>query len=177
MPLTPADPARSSAYRIGALALFGAAAVILAALAFEYWGGYQPCPLCLQQRYAYYAGIPVLFIALVLIGANYNKLAAVLFAAVALGFLVNAGLGTYQSGMEWKFWDAPTTCTAEAAGTPGTGSGSMLERLARAKAVRCDEPSFRFLGLSFAGWNVVTSLLLMVGAATAALRSVRVNRR
>ncbi|HWB45154.1 MAG TPA: disulfide bond formation protein B [Hyphomicrobiaceae bacterium] len=176
MPLTTADPARSAAYRLGALTLFGAVAVILAALAFQYWGGYQPCPLCLQQRYAYYAGIPVLFIALVLIGAGYRRLAALLFAAVALGFLVNAGLGIYQSGMEWKFWDAPTTCTAEATSAPGTGSGSMLERLSRAKAVRCDEPAFRFLGLSFAGWNVVTSLLLLLGATGAALKSVRANR-
>ena len=53
-----------------ALVLFAAAAVILAALAFEHFGGYVPCPLCLQQRYAYYAGVPALFLALVLLSAG-----------------------------------------------------------------------------------------------------------
>ena len=35
-----------------------AAAAILTALAFEHFGGYAPCPLCLEERYAYYFGVP-----------------------------------------------------------------------------------------------------------------------
>ena len=60
------DPLQSPAYRTGGLVLFAAIAVILTALGFQYIGGYAPCPLCLQQRYAYYAGIPLVFLALVL---------------------------------------------------------------------------------------------------------------
>ena len=41
-----------------ALVLVGAAATILAALAFEHLGGYAPCPLCLEERYAYYFAVP-----------------------------------------------------------------------------------------------------------------------
>ena len=58
------------AYRAGVAVLLGALAIILAALGFEYIGGYAPCPLCLQQRYAYYACIPLSVLALVLISAG-----------------------------------------------------------------------------------------------------------
>src|ERR1700704_5111655 len=105
--LLAAYPERGPAYRIGALVLFAAVLVILTALAFEHFGGYVPCPLCLQQRYAYYAGIPLLFLALVLVSAERGGLAALIFIAVALAFLANAGLGIYHAGAEWRFWPGP----------------------------------------------------------------------
>ena len=36
-----------------------ALAVVLGALAFEHLGGYAPCPLCLEQRWPYYLGVPL----------------------------------------------------------------------------------------------------------------------
>ena len=154
---------QTSAYRMGALTLLLSAGVILTALGFEYLGGYAPCPLCLMQRYAYYAGIPLLFLALVLVAADRPGLARLMFAIVALGFLANAGLGTYHAGAEWKFWQGPATCAA-ASGDLATNAGSLLQDLRRVQVIRCDEAAWRFLGLSFAGWNVLTSLLL--GAIT-----------
>jgi disulfide bond formation protein DsbB len=47
-----------------ALVLVGAAATILTALAFEHLGGYAPCPLCLEERYAYYFAVPASALAL-----------------------------------------------------------------------------------------------------------------
>jgi disulfide bond formation protein DsbB len=41
-----------------------------------------------------------------------SKAAAAILLLVGIGFLVNAGLGTYQAGAEWKFWDPPATCSA-----------------------------------------------------------------
>src|SRR5690606_6755649 len=104
MPAPLPRPEREPAYRWGAAILFAAAAIILAALGFEHIGGYRPCPLCLQQRYAYYAGIPLLFGALALMSAEQRRFAGGLFALVAAGFLVNAGLGVYHAGVEWKLW-------------------------------------------------------------------------
>jgi disulfide bond formation protein DsbB len=165
------DPLQSPAYRTGALILFAAVAVILMALGFQYIGGYPPCPLCLQQRYAYYAGIPVVFLALVLVAADRRTLAAVLFLAVAAGFLANAGLGVYHAGVEWKFWAGPDTCGA-AQGLSKT-AGGLLESLEKSRVVRCDEASWRFMGLSFAGWNVLISLGLAAGSVAAAVEGVR----
>lgn len=160
----------SPAYRWGATALFLAAVVILAALGFEHIGRMQPCPLCLQQRWAYYGGIPATFLALAMLSAGHPRGAAALFGLVALGFLANAGLGAYHSGVEWGFWAGPDTCSAT--GAPVAAMGNLLEQLKNApRIVRCDEAAWRFGGLSFAGWNVVTSLMLCTAAAKAALAS------
>ena len=158
--------AGTEAYRIGAAMLFVTLAVIVAALGFEHIGGYTPCPLCLQQRYAYYAGVPLLFGALVLLSAGQRPWAAFIFLAVSLFFLTNAGLGIYQSGAEWKFWPGPTTC---ATAQPITSSaGDLFKNLGETHVIRCDEAAWRFLGLSFAGWNVLVSLLVFAGCLKAA---------
>ena len=44
--------------------------------------------------------------------------------AVGVGFAVNAALGVYQAGAEWKFWDPPSTCAA-AAGLPTFDAKSL----------------------------------------------------
>jgi disulfide bond formation protein DsbB len=163
---SPANSHRNAAYRWGGLTLLAALAGILIALGFQYWGGMAPCPLCLQQRYAYYAGIPALFLGLILLGAGQGRWAALLFFLVSLAFLANAGLGTYHAGAEWKFWPGPDTCAATGSGPSATGG--LLERLKNTQVIRCDEAAGRFLGLSFAGWNVFLSLALCIGALQAA---------
>src|SRR5262245_65818063 len=92
MLLTAKNPEQSSAYRTGALVLLAAVAVIGTALAFEHLGGYVPCPLSLQQRYAYYAGIPALFLALVLLSAGYPRGAGGTFLLVAAAVLAAAAV-------------------------------------------------------------------------------------
>ena len=162
------DFRRLSANAIAGVVLLIAAAVILAALAFEHIGGYTPCPLCLQQRYAYYLGIPVLAAALFLLRLPSRKAAAAVLAAVSLGFVVNAGLGIYQAGAEWNFWDPPATC-ASPTELPTFDLKTMnLDRVPAA----CGVASWRFLGLSFAGWNAVISACLSAGAGLAAFKAM-----
>ena len=72
-------------------------------------------------------------------------------ALLALLMLYNAGLGAYHAGVEWGFWEGPASCA------PSVGVGSaadMLDQLQNAHAPSCTEATWRFLGLSFAGWNV-----------------------
>lgn len=157
------------AYRAGALALFGATMVILAALAFEHIGGFRPCELCLMQRWAYYAGLPMLFFALVALSGGHPRLASILFLLVALAFLANAGLAAYQAGAEWKYWPGPTSCSG--AQEISASAGSLLKELAKTSVIRCDEPQIRILGLSFAGWNVLVSLALFSLSLSAGTRS------
>lgn len=164
-------PAKSAtpAYAPGAFALLLAAGTIIAALAFQYFGGYIPCPLCLQQRWAYYAGIPLLFLALVLASGGHERPAALVFFLTSLLFLANAGLGTYHAGAEWKFWPGPDTCGTEQALT--TNAGDLLNAAEQTKVIKCDEAQGRFLGLSFPGWNVVASLILFSASLRAAFTS------
>lgn len=166
---TPARRERDSAYRLGAFVLLLAIIGISTALAFEYFGGYAPCPLCLMQRWAYYAAIPVLFIALVLVTAEHPRWAAALFSAVFLAFLANAGLGAYHAGAEWQFWPGPDTCASTTLPLRAS-AGTLLEQLAQpAPVVRCDRAAWRLFGLSFAGWNVLLSLAASAASLQAAL--------
>ncbi len=140
-----------------------AAATISAALAFEHFGGYAPCPLCLQQRYAYYFAVPASAVAFSLGQGYATKIARVLLLLIAVAFIANAIVGIYHSGIEWKWWEGPSTC---AGGTPiEWGEGGLAEQLEEAQVIRCDEAPWRFLSLSFAGWSAVISAMLAGVAA------------
>ena len=162
------DPVKLSASAvvlIGLLAIGGA-------WFFQLVVGLPPCPLCLEQRYAYYFAIPLAVLVLlgISVGASRKVLVAAL-AIIALGFLWNAGLGAYHAGVEWKFWAGPQDCSG-ALTDLGT-AGGLLDKLQSIHVVRCDEIPWSFLGLSLAGYNAIISLLLSLIAAWGALSGYR----
>jgi disulfide bond formation protein DsbB len=135
----------------------------------------RPCPLCLEQRYAYYLTIPLA--ALTAVAAAKDAPRAMLLAGLAIlaaAALGNAGLATYHAGVEWHFWQGPTECTGPI-GNLGS-AGNLLERLDTVKVVRCDEVQWKFLGLSLAGYNVLISLLMAAIAAWGIVRSAAVEK-
>ncbi len=147
-----------------------AAVTILGALGFEHIGGYQPCALCLMQRTPYYIGAPLAAVTVAALMMNAPRMPVMaLFAALALLALYNVGLGTYHSGIEWKFWDGPASCSGA-----GNIGGDILGSLQNETAPSCTDAVWRFLGLSFAGWNVVVSLLL-AGLAITGLAITRLE--
>lgn len=152
---------RLSPQIIALLVMLGALAAILTALWFQHYGGYAPCALCLQQRYAYYAGIPLAGLSFLFFMLGRTTLAVALLAICGIGFFLNAGLGAYHAGVEWKWWPGPDSCGG---GDLSSVGGNLLESLQNAKAVSCNDAPWRFLGLSFAGWNVLISLDLAIGA-------------
>jgi disulfide bond formation protein DsbB len=163
-------PVASAAIAIAA----AGAATILGAWILQYGLGLQPCPLCLEQRYAYYFAIPLAL--MVLLGDQVGASRKVLFAAliaIALGMLWNAGLGVYHSGIEWKWWAGPQECT----GTLGDlgSAGGLLSKLQSINVARCDEAVWRFLGVSLAGYNALISLALACIAAWAAAMEWRAS--
>ena len=144
-------------------------AAILGAWAFQIFGGYVPCKLCLEQRLPYYVGLPVLLVAIgmILVGRPPALPRALLILAAAI-FLVGAGLGVYHAGVEWGFWLGPSDCGGGTATT--TNAADLLNQIGRTKVVSCTEAAWRLFGLSFAGWNVVASLIVCVLSLTAAFR-------
>ena len=134
-------------------------AAITGAWVFQIVVDLVPCPLCLEQRWAYYAGLPLALAALGLLMAGGGRnIVRALLAVVAVLFIANAALGIYHSGVEWHWWPGPTSC-ASGAGSP-LDAGGLAARMARTKVVACDEAAWRFLGLSLAGYNVLVSLAI-----------------
>src|SRR6201996_1967168 len=150
-----------------------AAATIAGAWFFQLVLDIVPCPMCLEQRWAYYAIIPLAI--LLAIGARQGAPRGVLLAGlglIALAALCNAGYGAYHAGVEWKFWPGPSSCTG--ATTLNLGGGSLLDQLDKVKVVPCDVVQWHLLGISLAGYNALISLLMAAlaawGIATAAKR-------
>ena len=162
----PTGPAQSLGAALGAL---GMAVTVGTALGFQHIGGYMPCKLCLEQRLPYYIGIPVMVLAL---ASSAMKLPPVvtrgLLLAGALLMTWSIWLGVFHAGVEWSWWAGPTDCGVVAA--PPSGSGSLLDQLDAVIPPSCDQAAGRFLGLSFAGWNVVASVVLAAIAYLAAFR-------
>ena len=135
---------------------------ILGAFLFQ-WVGYAPCPLCLKQRWAYYAVIPL---SLIFAGISRRNadIARWGLLLIALILIANSIFGIYHAGAEWKFWPGPTTC----GGTVGEG----LPSLTNEPVVSCEEAAIRIFGLSLAGWNAVICAALAAVALRGASRKV-----
>ena len=152
-------------------ALMAALAITLVALAtlagawfFQLVLDIRPCPLCLEQRYAYYLALPLGALTALLAARHAPRqwlMAA--FVILLIAALGNAYLGGYHAGVEWQFWPGPTDCSGPL--VDFGKAGNLLEQLDKVKVVRCDEVQFRFLGLSLAGYNVLISLLMALIAA------------
>ena len=157
-------PVTGSGY---ALAVGGLAFVTIAGAWVFQALGYPPCDLCLEQRYAYYAGVPIAALALVLAASGSGRaLLVALFWLLALIFAANVVLAVYHSGVEAQLWQGPTACTGALG---ATGGGSLLEQLKTVKVVRCDAVQLRVLGLTLANWNILISAALAALATRAAL--------
>jgi disulfide bond formation protein DsbB len=142
---------------------------------FQYVMNLPPCPLCLEQRDAYYVSVPLA--ALLWIGAGHGAARKVLvlgLLAIVAAMLWNAGLASYHAGVEWKFWPGPQDCSG-----PIDNFGSaqnLLKQLNDISVVRCDQAAWRFLGLSLAGWDVLVSLALAGVAAWGAYATLAASR-
>jgi disulfide bond formation protein DsbB len=155
-----ANPALSAALAVALIA----AATLAGAWFFQLVLGIVPCPLCLEQRYAYYLAVPLgLLVALLAARDAPRPVLLAGLALLVLAALANAWLGAYHAGVEWKFWQGPTDCSGPV--VDFGKAGSLLDRLDTVKVVRCDEVQWRFLGLSLAGYNVLISLAMAAIAA------------
>ncbi len=154
------------------LAMLGiAVATILGALAFEHIGGYLPCALCLMQRTPYYVGVPLAATAALAAWRRAPRaVLAILFGAFAALMLYSAGLAAYHSGVEWGFWEGPAACAVSR--EPGSVE-DLFTQLQTTHAPSCTEATWRLLGLSFAGWNVLVSALLAALGMSGALLARR----
>jgi disulfide bond formation protein DsbB len=137
---------------------------------FQYVLGYPPCPLCLDQRMAFYVSVPLAILLLIGISVGASRKVLMLgFIVIAAVMLWNTGLSAYHAGIEWKFWPGPNDCSGPVNGLGSTSN--MLNRLKDIHIVRCDEAAWRFLGISLAGYDVLISLFLAMIAVWGAKAS------
>jgi disulfide bond formation protein DsbB len=127
---------------------------------FELIIGLKPCPMCLEQRWPYYIGIPLALIVALAAWRRAPRVVLLLGLLAIAGLMIwNVYMGVFHAGVEWKWWLGPQECSGAAQlGQPG----GLLDRLKTINVTRCDEAAWRFVGLSLAGYNALISGALAV---------------
>ena len=105
------------------------AACLATAFWFQHVAGLEPCPLCIDQRWAHGASIAI---AAVSVAVMTPGRAAIMLAALALAFLAGTGIAAWHVMVEWH-WVASPGCSP-----PEFGDMSIDSFLA-IDVVRCDE--------------------------------------
>ncbi len=157
--------ARRRLWGLGALAC---AALLGFGYYLQYAQGQEPCPLCLVQRGFYY-GLLVVFLAAAIHAPARAGTMAYGVAAFALA-LGGAGVAGRQVWLQHLPPEQVPPC--------GPGLEYMLENLPLAQTLaklftgsgQCAEVTWRFLGLSIAGWSLAWFAGLALYAGWLALR-------
>lgn len=139
------------------------------ALGFQHIGGYIPCKLCYAQRTPYYVGAPLMLLAALSAFLRWPPLLTRILLWIGAAIMAySLYLGVKHAGVEWGWWAGPTDCGAVA--PMDTGGKGVLDAINTIIPPSCDTAALRVLGLSFAGWNAVVSLMLMLVAGWAAAK-------
>ncbi|AUH35003.1 disulfide bond formation protein B [Paracoccus tegillarcae] len=141
--------------QIATLAGLGSAALLAAALFFQSIG-YAPCELCILQRWPH---LIAALIGLAIWFTGFRRWLAVLGMAAAATAM---GLALYHLGVEYGWWPGPAHCSGGVSGLTSMSTEDLMAQLQAAPVVRCDEVSWRLVGLSMAGWNMLCSAVLVV---------------
>lgn len=149
-------------------------AALAVALGSQYWGGLQPCELCIWQRLPYGVVAAAALGGWLWFRSPAERMALSWLAAAA--FAAGAAVALYHVGVEMRWLAAPTACSAP----PALGRAETVDELRRllydTPVVRCDVVAWSLLGVSMAGWNALASAALAAGCAAAGLRLARGGR-
>lgn len=156
-----------------ALILAASIIVLGTALLSQYWGGLQPCKLCIWQRWPYVATIALSLVALLGLGGIGVRRALVALCGAV--FAIGAGIAFYHAGVEQGWFAGPSSCSGDS--TAGAQTVEDLRRMLMAQpVVRCDEIPWSLFGISMAGYNAIVSAALAVAGLYAASRMGRKGR-
>ncbi len=140
------------------LVIFAVATATIAGAWIFQLAGYDPCHLCLLQRWAYYFVVPFSLLLSFSAAANPKGAKRGLYI-LALVMLGSAIFGAYHAGVEWSWWQGPDTCS----GAISSGLPDLSKPV-----VACNEAAIRIVGISLAGWNAIISAVLAVIALAGA---------
>jgi disulfide bond formation protein DsbB len=142
--------------RLPSLVLIASLASLAVAFASQYWGGLQPCVLCIYQRYPY--GVAAaLGIVGILVAGRRGWLRAVMLLA-ALAFFVDAGIAAYHVGVEQHWWQGTAACGSTL--DLNLSPEELKKQLLNQPVVRCDEVPWSLFGISMAGYNFLYAMAL-----------------
>ena len=127
--------------------------VIIYALYVEYYLNYQPCKLCLYQRVPFILAIFVSFV-----GFNFPKKDEVLILLITT-FAVGMIISGYHFGIENNIFEEFKGCSNNSLNI--TDKADLMKSLNQTLP-NCKDISFTLFGISLAGLNFLSSLLILI---------------
>ena len=146
------------------LLILASAGLLAGAFAFQVFGGLDPCPLCLWQRWSHATVVPLALLALFLDRAAQHTLAGLALLATAATLAVGAGIALFHVGVEHGWWQGLAACSAVPTGPTVAELALGLNN----RPAACDQVAWSLLGLSMAGYNAILSVALALCAVLAA---------
>ncbi|MEM7745295.1 MAG: disulfide bond formation protein B [Pseudomonadota bacterium] len=134
------------------LAGLGSALMLLGAFGFQYIGEFDPCVMCLWQRWPHAVAIVVSVLAMTALYRWRRPLSVLGMIAVSSG----TAIAGWHVGVEQGLWDGPGSCSA-AMDPASMTTEDLLASIEAADLVRCDEVVWDLFGISMAGWNALIS--------------------
>ena len=140
---------------LGAISL----SMILFVLISEYVFGFAPCSLCLIQRY------PHMFVSITSVWLIFFRTHDVfLYPVNTLVMALSIILASYHVGVEQSIFQGPQSCSSSNLSLVSEKSAeALLKEILNTSAVRCNEVTWSFMGLSMATWNLILSIALFIG--------------
>lgn len=134
--------------------LFVSGALLAGAHAFERFGGFAPCPLCLEQRNWHWAVVGLSIVGLAAVGFvhAWSRWVAVALGLVLLG---SAGWAGYHVAVEQGWMLAQCDARVDFDNL----SITAVDGRTRVEQPKCDEVQWEMLGISMAGYNGLISLV------------------
>lgn len=142
-------------HQFALLATLGSLALLLGAFFFQALG-YQPCAMCIWQRYPH--AVAIVLGALIVVGLRHW----VIYVAGFLAAATTAGLGVFHTGVERDWWEGPTSCSGSGLDLASPSSLLPSAEDTGPGIVMCDQVVWEFLSLSMASWNAILSVGLVI---------------
>lgn len=138
-------------YRLVGVVTLGSIIVLSSAFFFEYVLGYSACKMCIWQRWPHALAI---LVGIIILSSRLKILSII----GALSTLTTATIGFYHAGVEYKWWDGPSSCSSKI--NTEISASDLLNQILDAPIVRCDDVVWDLFGISMAGWNGILSIIL-----------------
>ena len=140
--------------------------ILLIVYYLEFFIEVEPCKLCFYQRFPYFIVILLASSSLLIKNLKIKKLTFIFYILI---FFISLIMSLYHFGIEKNLWNALTGCEANIKSFGN--SNNLKEYLLNEDYVSCNNVSFKFLGISLAGYNVIISFILLV-ISTIGLRKI-----
>ena len=142
-------------YTLKLLSLIISSLSLLTALILESILNLIPCDLCHKQRLIHF--VIFSFSVLFLIPIEYKFIQKISGKILMLLWVSSATLSLYHFGIEQGYWMGFSECSANIQFNKNT-----LKNILEINPIKCDEVEFKFLNLSLAGWNTLSSMLVVI---------------